>query len=218
MRRSCFDPARQRPDGSFEWHSGTRSGRDIFVSSCETYRRSGWVSGGDLVQLKRIFRRSRSNHGRCGKSLISIVSPELSMPGITRNSFSVPGILPRNSPGILGILPRNSARNSQARRLNMRKTGAPTTKNNPNAIIPVGIESGNIRPIMRLTPATQAAVSTKVSSTNPPKLDGLLRARRIRENTAPRGMRKLNHLYGSATPSTGYELSLVCEMYPIEPP
>ena len=55
MRRRRFDPAPQRPDQSFDWQSGTRTGPDIFVSSCETYWRSGWVLGGDLVQLKRVF-------------------------------------------------------------------------------------------------------------------------------------------------------------------
>ena len=48
-------PARQRPDRSFEWQSGTRTGHDIFVSSCETCWRNGWVLGGDLVQLNRIL-------------------------------------------------------------------------------------------------------------------------------------------------------------------
>ena len=55
MRRSRFDPARQRQDQSFERQSGTRTVRDIFVSSCETYRRNGWRLGGDLVQLNRIL-------------------------------------------------------------------------------------------------------------------------------------------------------------------
>ena len=55
MRRSRFDPARQRPDRSFEWQSGTRTRHDIFVSSCETYWRNGRVSGSDLVQLDRIL-------------------------------------------------------------------------------------------------------------------------------------------------------------------
>ena len=55
MRRSRFDPARQQPDRSFELQSGTRTGHDIFVSSCETYWRNGWVLGGDLVQLNRIL-------------------------------------------------------------------------------------------------------------------------------------------------------------------
>ena len=50
-----LDPARQRPDRSFDWQSGTRTGRDIFVSSCETNRRNGWVLKGDLVQLNRIL-------------------------------------------------------------------------------------------------------------------------------------------------------------------
>ena len=44
MRCSRFDPARQRPDRSFEWQSGTRTGPDIFVSSCEIHWRNGWVS------------------------------------------------------------------------------------------------------------------------------------------------------------------------------
>ena len=55
MRRSRFDPARQRPDRSFEWQSGTRTGRAIFVSSCETYWRDGRVFGSDLVRLYRIL-------------------------------------------------------------------------------------------------------------------------------------------------------------------
>ena len=66
MRRSCFDPGRQRTDRSFEWQGGARTGRDIFVSSCETYWRNGWVLRGDLVQLNRIFRRSRPNYGYSG--------------------------------------------------------------------------------------------------------------------------------------------------------
>ena len=53
MRRSCFDAVRERPDQSFEWQNGTRTGHHIFVSSCETYWRNGGVFGGDLVQLKR---------------------------------------------------------------------------------------------------------------------------------------------------------------------
>ena len=55
MRRSRFDPARRRPDRSFEWQSATRTGPDIFVSSCETCWRNGRVFGGDLVQLNRIL-------------------------------------------------------------------------------------------------------------------------------------------------------------------
>ena len=55
MPRSRFEPARQRPDRSFEWQSGTRTGPDIFVSSCETYWRNGGVFRGDLVQLNRIL-------------------------------------------------------------------------------------------------------------------------------------------------------------------
>ena len=74
MRRSRFDPARQRPDRSFEWQSGTRTGPDIFVSSCETCWRNGRVFGGDLVQLNRIleiktelrqFRGLRTCHRNC---------------------------------------------------------------------------------------------------------------------------------------------------------
>ena len=71
MRRSRFDPARRRPDRSFEWQSATRTGPDIFVSSCETYWRNGRVFGSDLVQLNqileiktelRIFRGLRTCH------------------------------------------------------------------------------------------------------------------------------------------------------------
>ena len=55
MRPGRLYPARQRPDRSFEWQSGTRTGRDIFVASYETYWRNGWVLRGDLVQLNRIL-------------------------------------------------------------------------------------------------------------------------------------------------------------------
>ena len=97
MRRSRFDPARQRPDRSFEWQSGTRTGPDIFVSSCETYWRNGWVLGGDLVQLNRILeiktelrlirglRTCHSNPNARSRSR-SNVAPSVTNPGTSQSS------------------------------------------------------------------------------------------------------------------------------------
>ena len=94
MRRSRFDHSGQRPDRSFEWQSGTRTGRDNFVSSCETCWRNGWVLRGrfgpaqpdfgdqDRLRLfKGLRTRHRNHRNPCRGAEIGIVSPDFSVPG-----------------------------------------------------------------------------------------------------------------------------------------